>query len=614
MKYLIIFLLFTTSAFSQFYSNLKGMEDNSGNTHLFYRILIENDSSTSNSIYHLDVASDSETLFLLDTDSGGVKNIINDFEFWNKDPQKFIYSRTIINNGTTTEIFKYTGEVLFSVNGAGGNIELSHQDSNLIFIEAGSYIYKTTNGGQNWIRLRYGKLSSVSPFDHNIVYSQGNDSLFKSIDKGENFYLTDVYSEQGTTEAFYYDKNGMHIYKLTLFDEGFYYRIKKNLFISTNNGEPYSWNLWQNGYYYDGIEHLAVDTSISGKIYFVFEPTPWSYPLEFFIRVSYDYGGSVTITDTLPNSITGIYIKPGSDIKYAATSRDLYEIKPTGKTILRHLELNPAIYDYYPLENGMKWVYNYSSWDYGGWPPNWEYYDYSREVIGDTLMPDGFVYKIIHEVGPYPYNRYERLDKTDGTVKQFSPYDSSSQIIQQLWLGPRETAWLDFGPVQFFASYDVDKFNVTTTARVYLNDVVDNARYYTLLKNIGMDTTKYSFYGGNALSYLKGMVKDGIVYGDTTLLDVNDEVPVPASFTLYQNYPNPFNPSTKIKFYLPERSFVTLKVFDILGNEIRTLLNEERELGEHQVLFNAAELSAGVYFYNIRTSGFSETKKMLLLK
>jgi len=88
----------------------------------------------------------------------------------------------------------------------------------------------------------------------------------------------------------------------------------------------------------------------------------------------------------------------------------------------------------------------------------------------------------------------------------------------------------------------------------------------------------------------------------------------PQKFYLSQNYPNPFNPSTKIKYSIPKISFVTLKIFDILGREISTLVNEEKPAGNYEVEFNGDELSSGIYFYKLQVGHYSEVKKMILMK
>ena len=88
----------------------------------------------------------------------------------------------------------------------------------------------------------------------------------------------------------------------------------------------------------------------------------------------------------------------------------------------------------------------------------------------------------------------------------------------------------------------------------------------------------------------------------------------PNQFRLFNNYPNPFNPSTTISYSIPEINFVTLKVYDVLGNEIANLVNEEKAAGTYAVEFNATNLSSGIYFYELQAGSFVETKKMVLMK
>jgi photosystem II stability/assembly factor-like uncharacterized protein len=89
---------------------------------------------------------------------------------------------------------------------------------------------------------------------------------------------------------------------------------------------------------------------------------------------------------------------------------------------------------------------------------------------------------------------------------------------------------------------------------------------------------------------------------------------LPESYALYQNYPNPFNPSTKIKYSVTQSSNVLLKVFNVLGNEIVTIVNEEKPAGTYEVQFNGTGLPSGIYFYKLQAGNFVETKKMILLK
>jgi hypothetical protein len=94
---------------------------------------------------------------------------------------------------------------------------------------------------------------------------------------------------------------------------------------------------------------------------------------------------------------------------------------------------------------------------------------------------------------------------------------------------------------------------------------------------------------------------------------VEDEINL-SKFELHQNYPNPFNPSTKIKYHIPVGGFVTLKVYDVLGNEMTTLVQEEKSAGTHEVQFDANNLSSGVYFYKLQSGSFTQTNKMVLMR
>jgi len=93
-----------------------------------------------------------------------------------------------------------------------------------------------------------------------------------------------------------------------------------------------------------------------------------------------------------------------------------------------------------------------------------------------------------------------------------------------------------------------------------------------------------------------------------------DEGDLPEQFRLEQNYPNPFNPSTKISWQSPVGSWQTLKVYDVLGNEVSTLVDEYKPAGKYEVEFDASPLTSGVYFYQLNAGEFIQTKKMILLK
>jgi hypothetical protein len=94
----------------------------------------------------------------------------------------------------------------------------------------------------------------------------------------------------------------------------------------------------------------------------------------------------------------------------------------------------------------------------------------------------------------------------------------------------------------------------------------------------------------------------------------NEEISAVNNFSLEQNYPNPFNPTTSIKFSVPSAEFVTLKVYDILGNEVSTLVNEQKAPGNYEVRFDAGNLASGVYIYTLKAGNITQTKKLMLMK
>jgi len=98
------------------------------------------------------------------------------------------------------------------------------------------------------------------------------------------------------------------------------------------------------------------------------------------------------------------------------------------------------------------------------------------------------------------------------------------------------------------------------------------------------------------------------------ITSVDNQKTIPVAFSLFQNYPNPFNPTTRISFSLPSRTFVSLKVYDVLGREVATVVSEELPAGSYTRQWDAKGSASGVYFYRLQAGSFVETKKMLLLK
>ncbi|MBI5476104.1 MAG: T9SS type A sorting domain-containing protein [Ignavibacteriales bacterium] len=134
--------------------------------------------------------------------------------------------------------------------------------------------------------------------------------------------------------------------------------------------------------------------------------------------------------------------------------------------------------------------------------------------------------------------------------------------------------------------------------------------YCTLSNPVNARYVKFSTVAPNAWVF----VEEYQVLSPVVTSIRQEPSPVPTMFDLSQNYPNPFNPSTKIKFNLPSEEFVSLKIYNVLGQEVTTLVNQQMKAGVYSFDVNASRLSSGVYFYRIEAGKFSATKKMLLMK
>ncbi len=203
------------------------------------------------------------------------------------------------------------------------------------------------------------------------------------------------------------------------------------------------------------------------------------------------------------------------------------------------------------------------------------------------------------------------------------------------------------GKIQYFPNLDIDDFgNLNILFYDDRNTTSDSTSVFITQSNDGGDTWKEfeiknttfkpspipgasSGYQGDHIALISNnnylnafwMADYSGIYQvwssviDRTILDVRDNIKsIPVSFTLYQNYPNPFNPNTLIKYSIGNESFVTLKIYDSLGREVKTLVNRLQQSGNYEVSYQPGNLSTGIYFYTLRSGNFQVTKKMLFLK
>jgi uncharacterized delta-60 repeat protein len=164
--------------------------------------------------------------------------------------------------------------------------------------------------------------------------------------------------------------------------------------------------------------------------------------------------------------------------------------------------------------------------------------------------------------------------------------------------------------------------NFSATLRLYYSDDEVVALDESKLKLIRYNGLGWDYVGGSVNTVENYVEASDITKfnifafadPDSITLDVEDELYGLNEYQLEQNYPNPFNPTTLIQFAIPEKSDVTLKVFDVLGTEVATLVDEEKNPGRYEIVFAGQGISSGVYFYKLQAGNYSSIKKMILLK
>jgi hypothetical protein len=290
-------------------------------------------------------------------------------------------------------------------------------------------------------------------------------------------------------------------------------------------------------------------------------------------------------------------------------------------TAIVKAQIDSTLKKYYPLKDGNYWEYtdNYNL--------------ANSRVMGDTILPNAQCYKILKNIGNYGTTYYEflRIDDSMNVWKYAENFSCNEELLLFILTLPDRSLWKECyitpldSAVNFPCLFETKlRYNIVlqqaAITKSFCGAVIDTVNkdtsfcgsfYFTkydLAKNFG----PVFMAGGGTVLWLSGAIIDGIQYGQI-LLDVGDENLTPG-FRLDQNYPNPFNPSTIIKYSVASALFVTLKVYDVLGNEIASLVNEEKIPGIYTAEFNGAGLSSGIYFYRLSAGDRSNIKKMLMVK
>ena len=602
-KLILVFfaLYFFTSSYPQQFHSLDGIESPTGQTILLYRLGSE--LYHSNPIFKFNVQTGYEQQ-IMDAHEiyfpvGADVKTVNDFEFFPGDTSNFMnvgdriymdYGSYIARNDSS--VFGYFSPLY--------GVDISKQNPLKVFVFGSGGEIRSWDGGYTFPEDSIPAVINFIPialadFDDNVLFGIDEDQrLAKNGGLVDTSLVAfDQYSK------FLYDINQFNVYRVNWTYGGY------SLNVSNNKGDAFTWT---KTYQSENPIYVSIDSTQSGIVYLADGRR---------IYKSLNNGYTFSLYKTLPSRLVGIYKKPNSEILYAASKYKIYDVRSDTTIIIKSLPIPKEVFSWFPLAVGNRWVYKVITLDDNCfWP-----IDETEECIiitKDTVI-NGYDYFKFEPPLAYEYE-FIRIDSTEGKLKTvFSYSDSAEATLYNFLMEVGDTVVLNpIDPYDGFVLVNEDMQTIFGENRQVRNftAIWFLPPPYSLVKGIGYYRDGFCEFGGYYRT-LKGCVIDGIVYGDTTLTDVNDEQnPFPTEFKLEQNYPNPFNPGTIISYQLPKAGNVTLKVYDVLGREVALLIDEYRNAGSYDVEFRIEnlELSSGIYFYQLKAGEFVESKKMILIK
>ncbi|MCB9207758.1 MAG: T9SS type A sorting domain-containing protein [Ignavibacteriales bacterium] len=641
---LSLLLFFASTNYSQVENeiiNMFGITDSTGRSFLIY----EEDKpiwgyyyeGKKINVFDLSNYSDStitEETGWWQTGDFGVREI-TDYDFYSGNPNNIIYTSFGAVSGSDSLInpkYNIYNQILLY---GHSHLQIDQKRNNVLYLNLGELNYnpgyiKSYDYGKTWpfdstnweyLNIVPFNLLSLYPSSDSIMFGIDSlNNLTKSYDAG---LTSEVVEESGNwnflRENLYYDIDGIHIYAVTQKEDKYF------LFVSDNYGNKDSWNLLFTSQQKISI---SVDDLISGK---------FSFATNNNIYQSTDYGQTFNVIHTLDKNIVGIYNIPNTDTIYAATGFTIWEITNGNQIPIKQVISNELL-SYYPLEVGNKWYYevNYIP----VWVDDPRNYILTKEVTKDILLQNGKKY----------FETKETRSDTNTIKIYYERIDSVKAQVYRLQNGVNnneEYLVVDFhseigSSFETFVNYSND-FEIDS---IYLKeekyqDVFSGnkalTRFTKIFNNIDTDPTRYisqSYSNQIGKSFqTKGFLDAydenltlvaAFIYdykrGDTTLVGVNKNVKsLPNNYWLSQNYPNPFNPTTTIDYTVPivethGHASLQLVVYDVLGREVATLVNQHQKPGNYSIQFDGSNLASGIYYYQLKVGSFIQTKKMILMK
>jgi hypothetical protein len=606
----VFFVLYSlTSLYPQQFHSIDGIEDDQGNTLLLYRLGEE--FFFYNPVYKLNTFSFSEELLIqayyINYPSGEIAKAVLDFEFFPANANNFMNVGYEINPDNHGYIAR-NDTIVFGGFDEYIRVDISKQDAQKVFVFSGGGPVRSWDGGYTFPLDSIPLVTNFIP----IAIADFYDEVMFGFDENSNFCKD---GELIDTSLVIFDQNSKLLYDINQFH---IYRVNRtyggySLNVSNNKGNAFTWT---KTYQSENPIFISIDSTQSGVVYLADGRK---------IYKSVNNGYTFSEYKSLPSKLVGIYKKPNSEILYAASKSMIFKVTPDSVLVIKSLPIPEDVFSFYPLSVGNYWVYNVTDWSY-------PYYDedtFTKKVISKEILSNGKEYFKIEEKyynSSYINYVYERVDSAKGIIYQFNsdcPNPDSEKVIDDFTaevgdsiLIQRFTMCWDSILTKFSDSGSEIIFNENRNFRTYEYSWLVSYNY-KLAQGIGLYNIRNGYDFGESYFTLNGCVIDDIVYGDTTLTDIDDpQNQIPTEFRLEQNYPNPFNPSTKISWQLPAACTVTLKIFNAVGEEVATILNDAyQNAGEHSSLVTLnSSWPSGVYFYKIRAGNFVDIKKMILLK
>ena len=529
-------------------------------------------------------------------------------------------SNNVVYCGTQVGLYKTTDNGLnWLMNGSFAGTAVSSvliDDNNNIYIGTGYYdngngVYYSTNGGGNWSSLGLDDqviLSLAFDTSGNLYAGTKQQGLFKTTDLGK------------TWAQFQNGLSSIQVFRLKINnqDDIFIGSENEGVFRSTNGGVSFK----EVGLPISNIKNI--DFSIDKNLIFTSTPSG----VQVYNRVTGNWENRGL------REVEAVSVSPSGDL-YAATYLDgVYRSKDYGKTWERLITaidyrynfkaitdsiLIDAVFPTYRLSND-KGI----SWEISDINPDPSACSILHNYDNNTIYIQGF------------RDGYKIFSTTDfgQTVSELitTPSSRSSQnaiavnSFKDLFFTCRESEiygiYLSSYPYANWSKlYTGKAYSILVDTNDYVYAAVDSGIYFST--NNGNDW-EYIFTENMPRTFAEELKKEGNnlyiatnsygLYEFQIPTHVKNESDMVKDYQLYQNYPNPFNSSTMIKYSVAHSGTVKIKIYNILGKEIKSLVNKYNQAGTYEVQFNSEGIPSGVYFYRIRCSTYSETKKMILFR